>query len=399
MSSFDNVSPAPADPILSLTEAFKTDPRPEKINLSVGVFVDDTGRTPILESVRKAEQRILETSTSKSYLPMTGSPQFAQLTQQLCFGSELASQLSDRLVTLQSPGGTGALRVSADFIAKNLEAKNIWMSSPTWANHHGIFAAAGNAIESYPYFDSATNDLNYPAFIEAISNIPADDIVVLHGCCHNPTGVDLNEEQWQEVAQIAASKGWIPLIDFAYQGFRSGLESDAAGARIFAQAGLPLIVAQSFSKNLGLYQDRVGALHVVADDADSAAKVISQLKISVRVNYSNPPAHGGAVVTTVLSDDALRQQWHGELDVMRRRIAGIRENFVDALASAGLPKDYSFLKRQNGMFSFTGLSKEQALALREQHAVYIVNSGRINVAGITTANLDRLVAALKAVSS
>jgi len=395
MSHFDAVSLAPADPILSLTEAFKADSNPDKVNLSVGVFVDQTGTTPILDTVKEAEKRLLETAKSKSYLPMTGTPAYASLTQKLCFGEELAGELQNRITSLQSPGGTGALRVAADFIAKNLETNTVWLSNPTWANHKGIFGAPGLTLETYNYYDAETLTLDYAAFIESLQKIPAGDIVVLHGCCHNPTGVDLTAEQWEEVANIAASKKWIPLVDFAYQGFGSGIEEDAVGARIIAKAGLPAFVCQSFSKNLGLYQDRVGALHVVTDDAANLANIVSQLKISVRVNYSNPPAHGGAVVTTILSDKTLTEKWHTELAAMRDRIANVRNQFVDALKAAGVERDFSFLIKQKGMFSFTGLTKEQAVALREKHSIYIVDSGRINVAGITDANVARVAAAIK----
>ncbi|MBK1876254.1 amino acid aminotransferase [Pelagicoccus mobilis] len=395
MSHFDAVSLAPADPILSLTEAFKADSNPDKVNLSVGVFVDQTGTTPILDTVKEAEKRLLEGATSKSYLPMTGTPAYASLTQKLCFGEELAGELQGRVASLQSPGGTGALRVAADFISKNLETNTVWLSNPTWANHKGIFGAPGLKLETYNYYNAETLSLDYAAFIESLNNIPAGDVVVLHGCCHNPTGVDLTAEQWEEVAQIAATKKWIPLIDFAYQGFGDGIEEDAAAARIVAKAGLPAFVCQSFSKNLGLYQDRVGALHVITDDASNFANVVSQLKISVRVNYSNPPAHGGAVVTTILSDAALTEQWHAELAAMRDRIAGVRTQFVDALKAAGVERDFSFLIEQKGMFSFTGLSKEQAVALREKHSIYIVDSGRINVAGITDENVAQVAAAIK----
>ena len=395
MSLFDSVALAPPDPILSLTGAFRADPNPEKINLSVGVFVDDSGVTPVLASVKEAERRLLDSNATKSYLPITGTAEYASLTQKLCFGDEIASELQGRVTSLQSPGGTGALRVAADFIAKNLSAKAIWLSAPTWANHKGIFGAAGLQTKSYAYFDQANLRLDYPAFLNAISDIPSGDVVALHGCCHNPTGADLVPDQWEEVADIAAEKGWIPLIDFAYQGFGTDIETDAAAARIMANKGLPVFVAQSFSKNLGLYQDRVGALHVVTDDASNLEQVVSQLKISVRVNYSNPPAHGGGIVTTILSDDALIDQWHGELTAMRERIASVRSAFVQALADAGVSRDFSFLNDQKGMFSFTGLTKEQAIELREKHSIYIVDSGRINVAGITSKNIGRLVSVLK----
>ncbi|OUW15408.1 MAG: aromatic amino acid aminotransferase [Opitutales bacterium TMED158] len=397
MSHFDSVSQAPADPILSLTEAFKADPNPEKINLSVGVFVDDTGVTPILDTVRAAEKRLAETSATKSYLPITGSPNYARLTQQLCFGDELASALSHRIVTAHSPGGTGALRVAADFIKSNLDAQSAWLSNPTWANHKGIFASAGLETRTYAYFDQASLSLDYEAFLESIKSVPAGDIVILHACCHNPTGADLSPEQWDEVAAIAGEKGWIPLLDFAYQGFGTNIETDAYGVRAFARAGLPLFVCQSFSKNIGLYRERVGALHVVVGSDDEAKRVASQVKIAVRTNYSNPPAHGGAIVETVLGDDELRAQWTEEVAAMRVRIHNVRDQFVSALAEAGVSRDFSFLKRQMGMFSFTGLTKEQAIALREEHSIYIVDSGRINVAGITSSNLGRIVDVLKGI--
>lgn len=395
MSYFDTVSLAPADPILSLTEAFKADPNPEKINLSVGVFVDDSGVTPILETVREAEKRLAETNATKSYLPITGSPTYAGLTQELCFGEALADSLKGRIVTAQTPGGTGALRVAGDFISSNLETNTVWLSNPTWANHKGIFSAARLETQAYAYFDQSTLSLDYPAFIESIKAIPAGDIVILHACCHNPTGADLSPDQWDEVAAIAADVGWIPLLDFAYQGFGTDIETDAHGVRAFAQTGLPLFVCQSFSKNIGLYRERVGALHVVVGNEDEFKRVASQVKIAVRTNYSNPPAHGGAIVETVLSDSDLRSRWVEEVAAMRNRIHEVRDQFVSALAEAGVSRDFSFLKEQKGMFSFTGLTKEQAIALRQEHSIYIVDSGRINVAGITSSNLPRLVQVLK----
>lgn len=395
MSHFDSVSLAPADPILSITEAFRADSNPDKINLSVGVFVDDSGVTPILGTVREAEKRIVETNATKSYLPITGSPSYGALTQQLCFGESLADSLKGRIITAHTPGGTGALRVAADFIATNLKTNSVWLSNPTWANHKGIFSAAGLEPQTYAYFDQSTLSLDYPAFIDSIKAIPAGDIVILHACCHNPTGADLSPAQWDEVAGIAANAGWIPLLDFAYQGFGTDIEIDAYGVRAFAQTGNPLFVCQSFSKNIGLYRERVGALHVVVGNADEAKRVTSQVKIAVRTNYSNPPAHGGAIVETVLGDADLRSTWVDEVTTMRERIHEVRDQFVGALATAGVSRDFSFLKEQKGMFSFTGLTKEQAIALREDHSIYIVDSGRINVAGITSKNLPRLVEVLK----
>ena len=395
MSQFDSVSLAPADPILSITEAFKADSNPDKINLSVGVFVDDSGVTPILGTVREAEKRIVETNATKSYLPITGSPNYGALTQKLCFGNSLADSLKGRIITAHTPGGTGALRVAADFISSSLEANSVWLSNPTWANHKGIFSAARLEPQTYAYFDQSTLSLDYPAFIESIKTIPADDIVILHACCHNPTGADLSPAQWDEVAAIAANAGWIPLLDFAYQGFGTDIETDAYCVRAFAQTGKALFVCQSFSKNIGLYRERVGALHVVVGNEDEAKRVTSQVKIAVRTNYSNPPAHGGAIVETVLGNADLRSTWITEVTAMRERIHEVRDQFVRALEAAGVGRDFSFLKEQKGMFSFTGLTKEQAIGLRQDHSIYIVDSGRINVAGITSKNLPRLVEVLK----
>lgn len=395
MSQFDSVSLAPADPILSITEAFKADSNPDKINLSVGVFVDDSGVTPILGTVREAEKRIVETNATKSYLPITGSPNYGALTQKLCFGNSLADSLKGRIITAHTPGGTGALRVAADFISSSLEANSVWLSNPTWANHKGIFSAARLEPQTYAYFDQSTLSLDYPAFIESIKTIPAGDIVILHACCHNPTGADLSPAQWDEVAAIAANAGWIPLVDFAYQGFGTDIETDAYCVRAFAQTGKALFVCQSFSKNIGLYRERVGALHVVVGNEDEAKRVTSQVKIAVRTNYSNPPAHGGAIVETVLGNADLRSTWITEVTAMRERIHEVRDQFVRALEAAGVGRDFSFLKEQKGMFSFTGLTKEQAIGLRQNHSIYIVDSGRINVAGITSKNLPRLVEVLK----
>ncbi|MFL3659189.1 MAG: aromatic amino acid transaminase [Opitutales bacterium] len=395
MSQFDSVSLAPADPILSITEAFKADSNPDKINLSVGVFVDDSGVTPILGTVREAEKRIVETNATKSYLPITGSPNYGALTQKLCFGNSLADSLKGRIITAHTPGGTGALRVAADFISSSLEANSVWLSNPTWANHKGIFSAARLEPQTYAYFDQSTLSLDYPAFIESIKTIPAGDIVILHACCHNPTGADLSPAQWDEVAAIAANAGWIPLLDFAYQGFGTDIETDAYCVRAFAQTGKALFVCQSFSKNIGLYRERVGALHVVVGNEDEAKRVTSQVKIAVRTNYSNPPAHGGAIVETVLGNADLRSTWITEVTAMRERIHEVRDQFVRALEAAGVGRDFSFLKEQKGMFSFTGLTKEQAIGLRQNHSIYIVDSGRINVAGITSKNLPRLVEVLK----
>jgi aspartate aminotransferase len=395
MSQFDSVTLAPPDPILSLTGAFKADPNPEKVNLSVGVFVNDEGVTPILKTVRSAEKLLAETNSTKSYLPITGSPQYASLTQQLCFGLDLASSLEGRIVTAHTPGGTGALRVAGDFVKDNLNTNAVWLSNPTWANHKGIFSAAGLEPKVYDYFDSSTLALDYESFLESLKTIPAGDLVVLHACCHNPTGADLSPEQWDEIASIASAQGWIPLLDFAYQGFGTDIDQDAYGPRRLAETGLPLFVCQSFSKNFGLYQERVGALHIITSGGDEAERVASQVKIAVRTNYSNPPAHGGAIVETILSDETLKRKWVDEVASMRSRIHDVRHQFVSALSEAGVSRDFSFLIDQKGMFSFTGLNKAQAQKLRSDYSIYIVDSGRINVAGLTSENLPRVAKAFR----
>ncbi|MFP4281195.1 MAG: aromatic amino acid transaminase [Opitutales bacterium] len=393
MSLFETIPLAPPDPILGLTETFKADERAEKVNLGVGVFVDEKGRTPVLACVANAERRLAEASAPKAYLPILGTPGFQALTQQLCF----AQSRPAHLVTAQTPGGTGGLRVAADLLARSFPKASVWLSRPTWVNHQGVFAAAGFGLQHYPYFDASLHGVGREAFFAALRAVPAGDIVLLHACCHNPTGADLTLEDWAQVATIAAEGGWLPFVDFAYQGFGDGLGEDAAGVRLLAEAGLSMVVAQSFSKNFGLYQDRVGALHFVCASAEERNRLASQLKVAIRVNYSNPPAHGGAIVAMILEDTLLAAQWETEVAAMRDRINGVRRDFVAALARAGVSRDFGFLTRQRGMFSFTGITAEQVEQLREEHAVYIVGSGRINVAGLTPGNLPHVVSAIKAV--
>lgn len=395
MSKFATVEPAPADPILGLTELFKADKRPQKVNLGVGVFVDAEGTTPTLKCIEEAAKQMAEQNGPKTYLPITGLPAYVASAQKLVFGTSLP----EYLVSAQTPGGTGALRVAGDFIQKNLPTAKIWVSNPSWANHKGIFEAAGLAVHSYDYFNPKLNGVDRDAFFAAISKIPAADVVVLHACCHNPTGADLTPEDWSKVAQIALEKGWTPLIDCAYQGFGEGLDADVVGLRTIAASGAACFLAQSFSKNFGLYQDRIGALHLQCSNAEEASRVASRLKISIRVNYSNPPAHGAHLVATVLGDEALTAQWKRELDAMRARINGVRSEFVARMASAGVQRDFSFLEKQKGMFSFTGLNRAQAIRMREEFGVYMVESGRISVAGLTPKNIDYVVGSMKAILS
>lgn len=394
---FENLEMAPPDAILGLTDAFKADPAPHKINLGVGVYKDEQNATPILASVKAAEARLLEEETSKSYLGIPGSPAYGACVRELLFGSDHEIVRSGRAQTAQTPGGTGALRVAADFIHTKFPDAAIWLSNPTWANHNAIFAAAGMKVETYPYYDAANKCLDFDAMKAALAKIPAGDVVLLHGCCHNPSGMDPDAAQWAELAALTAERGILPLFDFAYQGFGAGLDEDAAGLRQFCTPGRELLICSSFSKNFGLYNERVGGVTLVGATAEAAASAFSHVEKSIRSNYSNPPAHGGAVVTTILSDDALRAQWVAELAAMRDRIRTMRESFVQTLKDKGVTQDFSFIASQNGMFSFSGLNPEQVKTLREEHAIYIVGSGRINVAGMTPENMGPLCDAIAGV--
>jgi aspartate/tyrosine/aromatic aminotransferase len=391
---FEAIQAAPPDAILGITEAFRADPNPKKINLSVGVYQDSTGRTPILESVRKAGQLVLERQKTMSYLPIPGSPAYASAVQQLMFGKGHEVETSGRTATSHTPGGTGALRVAADFFHQQLPKATVWLTQPTWPNHPQIFAAAGVPTKSFPFFDAKTNSLAFEEALGAIEKMPAGDVIMLHGCCHNPTGIDPTPAQWNKLADLIYGRGLLPFLDFAYQGFADGIDEDAAGLNALTRAGKELIVCSSFSKNFGLYCERVGALTIVAKDKAAADIVQSQIKVCIRSNYSNPPAHGAELVTTVLGDAALRKQWEQELAGMRDRINGMRALLVKTLKEKGVPGDYSFITRQRGMFSFSGLTPQHVEALKQKYAIYIVGSGRINVAGITEQNVGPLCEAI-----
>lgn len=394
---FERLEMAPPDAILGLTEAFKKDPRPEKINLGVGVYKDADNQTPVLKSVKAAERRLLDTETTKNYMPITGDPAYADAVIRTVFGAAGAAALGGRARAAHTPGGTAALRVAADFLTRGYGARTIWMSDPTWANHPSVFEAAGHTVKSYAYYDAATKGLAADAFFAALEAIPAEDVVLLHACCHNPSGMDLEPAQWKTVAEIAARRGWLPLVDFAYQGFGDGLEQDACGVRTLTEALPELLICTSFSKNFGLYRERCGALVLVGDSADTGARALSQIEKAVRTNYSNPPAHGGLVVSTILNDAELRALWESELVEMCGRINGMRQLFVETLKAKGVDRDFSFITRQKGMFSFSGLTKDQVNTLREKDALYIVGSGRINVAGMTPSNMDRVCSVIAAV--
>ncbi len=389
---FESIAAAPPDPILGLGEAFNKDARSGKINLTIGVYQDDQGKTCILDSVKKAEAKLLAGETTKGYLGIDGLKEFTQLASQLALGT-LAT--TDNVATVQTPGGTGALRVAADFLGLTFPNMRVWFSNPTWPNHLGIFQRAGLETKIHPYLAGDKRSLDMPAMLDTLEREgKAGDAIVLHACCHNPTGIDPTEDQWQELAELTAQRGMLPILDFAYQGFGDGPTEDQVGLRQIAAQHSEYFVCSSFSKNFGLYSERVGALMAVTPSSDSTSRMLSQLKQAVRVNYSNPPRHGAAIVATILGDAALRSQWMDEVTGMRQRIHTMREQFVQGMHDAGCDTDFSFLLKQKGMFSYSGLTPMQVDWLKANKAIYMVGTGRINVAGITPANLSILCAAI-----
>lgn len=387
---FENINAAPADPILGLGEAFKAETRDKKINLGIGVYKDAKGTTPIMEAVKKAEQRLFDVETTKNYLSIDGVAEFNAKTKALLFGANSDVVTQGRAKTVQSLGGTGALRIAAEFIKRQTKAQNVWISNPTWPNHNAIFNAVGMTIREYRYYDAERKALDWDNLIADLSNAGEGDVVLLHGCCHNPTGIDPTPEQWQKLAEMSVKNGWLPLFDFAYQGLANGLEEDALGLRTFAANHKELLVASSFSKNFGLYNERVGAFTLVAENEQIAATALTQVKTIVRTLYSNPASHGASTVALVLGDEQLCSEWDAELTEMRERIKKMRHLFVQLLKEAGAKQDFSFIIEQNGMFSFSGLSAAQVDRLKEEFAIYAVRSGRINVAGITEDNIRYL---------
>lgn len=393
---FDRIEAAPADPILGLTDAYKKDPNPNKVNLGVGVYQNNEGKTVILDSVKDAEKILLEKEDTKSYLPITGLAEYGTLARELIFGKDSEFVSSGRAISCHCPGGTGALRIGADFLHQQNVATTIWISDPTWANHYQIATSAGMKFERYPYYDRVNHNLAFDRMLETLSQAKEGDVVLMHACCHNPTGIDPTPEQWAQIAKFLAEKKLIPFIDFAYQGFGKGIEEDAFGVRTIAKYNKELLIASSFSKNFGLYNERVGVLTVVCESKEAADKVLSQVKIAVRTAISNPPAHGEKVVTTILSDKDLRAKWEAELKGMRDRIQQMRSLLSEKLKAAGAG-NFDFINEQNGMFSFSGLDKDQVEALRKDFGIYAVASGRICVAGINTNNIDKVVEAIAAV--
>jgi aspartate aminotransferase/aromatic-amino-acid transaminase len=391
---FEKLEMLPADPILGLTEAYKQDTNPNKINLGVGVYKDENNQTPILESVKKAEAILLQKEDTKSYLAIPGLPELGDCVRELLFGEGHEIIQSKRAVTAQTPGGTGGLRVAAEFIKRCMPGAKVWLSEPTWPNHHKIFDAAGIETAGYPYYDADNKSLAFDKMTEALSKVPAGDVVLMHACCHNPSGMDPSPDQWAQLAKLRDQQKWLPLFDFAYQGFGDGLEEDAVGVRTFAKPDSEMIVVSSFSKNFGLYNERIGAMTLVGPDIDAAAKAFSHIKQIIRSNYSNPPAHGGGIVATVLTTPELYKIWVDEVAQMRNRINGMRDLFVKTLADKGVKQDFSFITTQRGMFSFSGLNRDQVNILKEKYAIYIVGSGRVNVAGMTPKNMEGLCQAI-----
>ena len=385
------VQMAPKDPILGVTETFNADKNPAKVNLGVGVYYDDNGKVPLLECVRQAEVQLTEKAAPRSYLPIDGLPAYDKTVRDLVFGADSVAIKENRVVTVQTLGGTGGLKVGADFLRRFAPQAQIWISDPSWENHRALFESAGFTVNTYPYYDAPSHGIKFDAMISALKALPSGSIVVLHACCHNPTGVDLTDDQWTAVIDAVISNGLIPFVDIAYQGFGDGIDADGKVVRRFTEAGGPVFVSNSFSKSFSLYGERVGALSVVASSSEESARVLSQLKRTVRTNYSNPPTHGGQIVATVLANPELRATWERELGQMRERIREMRKQLVEKLRVRKPGVDFNFVTRQRGMFSYSGLSKDAVTRLREEFSVYAIDTGRICVAALNSRNIDHVV--------
>lgn len=396
-SIFAAVEQAPRDPILGLNEAFNADTRPTKVNLGVGVYYDDNGKIPLLAAVKAAEKARLEAQPPRGYQPIDGLAAYNKGVQALVFGAQSPLVTEGRVVTVEALGGTGALKIGADFLKRTFPNAKAYISNPSWENHRALFEAAGFTVETYGYYDPTTRGVDFAAMKASLSALEAKSIIILHACCHNPTGADLSVDQWKEVVALCKDKGLIPFLDMAYQGFADGLEEDGIAARLFAESGMQFFVSSSFSKNFSLYGERVGALSVVTASSEEAGRVRSQVKKVIRTNYSNPPTHGGALVAAVLNTPELYQQWVAELSGMRDRIRAMRLSLVEKLNAKGVSQDFSFVVKQRGMFSFTGLSKEQVEKLKTDFGIYAVGSGRICLAALNSKNIDAVVNAIAAV--
>jgi len=393
-SLFESVELAPRDPILGLNEQYNADTRPGKVNLGVGVYYDDEGRIPLLKAVRKAEVARIEAAAARGYLPIEGLASYNKGAQELLLGADSALIKEGRVLTAQALGGTGALKIGADFLRQLLPNAKVVISDPSWENHRALFERAGFKVETYPYYDAATHGLNFQGMLSALKALPAKTIVVLHACCHNPTGVDPSAQQWHEIAQAVKDADLVPFLDIAYQGFGDGLDEDASVVRMFADMGLTMFISSSFSKSFSLYGERVGALTLVAGNKDESTRVLSQLKRVIRTNYSNPPTHGGTIVASVLNTPELKTLWVEELTEMRNRIRGMRQQLVEKLKAQGVKQDFDFVLAQRGMFSYSGLTADQVDRLRNEHGVYAVSSGRICVAALNSRNIDYVAKAI-----
>ena len=394
---FSHLEPYAGDPILSLNEDFQKDPRGDKVNLSIGIYFDDAGRIPVLDCVRQAEARMLAESGAKSYLPIEGSAAMRQAVQGLLFGAAHEALASRRVATLQAVGSSGGLKVAADFMHRWLPGAEVWVSDPTWDNHRSMFEGAGLKVHTYPYYDADTGGLKFDAMLQALRGLPRGSLVLLHACCHNPTGVDLTQAQWQALIPVLQEGGLLPFLDLAYQGYGDGIEADAWAVRALASSGLRFWVANSFSKSMSLYGERAGALSLVCASAAEAERVLGQLKATVRRNYSSPPIHAAGIVSLVLTDGALRASWQADVTAMRERILAMRRSLHAVLSAKRPERDFGYFLSQRGMFSYTGLGVAQVERLREESGVYLVRSGRMCVAGLNTGNVERTASAIAAV--
>jgi aromatic-amino-acid transaminase len=385
---FEHIDAYPGDPILSLNENFQKDPRTNKVNLSIGIYFDDEGRLPVMQAVREAESSLLNEPGAKPYLPMAGFAHYRDAVQALVFGNDSPARADGRIASVQTLGGSGALKVGADFIKRYFPQSKVWVSDPTWENHRFIFERAGFEVNTYPYYDEATGGLLFDAMLDGIGKLPAKSVVLLHACCHNPTGVDLDDAQWTKLIDVLQKRDLLPFVDMAYQGFGAGLDADAFAVRELARRGVPAFVANSFSKNFSLYGERCGGLHVICDDAAEADRVLGQLTSAVRANYSNPPTHGAKIVTKVLNTPELKQSWEQELASMCKRIARMRQAIHDGLKDHVRGEMLTRYITQRGMFTYTGLVADQAERLKEEYGVYILRSGRMCVAGLNDSNVQ-----------
>ena len=392
-----SVPMAPKDPILGITELYVADKNPAKVNLGVGVYYDDNGKVPLLECVRRAEEQRLKAAAPHSYLPIDGLQAYDQAVQNLIFGSDAPAIREKRVVTVQAIGGTGGLKVGADFLKQILPDAQVWISDPSWENHRALFEGAGFKVGTYPYYDPATRGIRFEAMLAALKALPAGSIVVLHSCCHNPTGADLTQEQWRQVLEAVRAGGLVPFLDLAYPGLGDGVEADAYAPRLFAGAMSPVFLSSSFSKSFSLYGERVGAFSLVAGNGEEAARALSNIKRVVRANYSNPPLHGGDVVARVLTTPELRTLWDQELGAMRERIKAMRKALADGIAQRVPGADWSFVMRQRGLFSYTGLTKAQVERLRNERSIYAIESGRVCVAALNSKNIGAVCDGIAAV--